>query len=72
MTTQKIKTEYLTKLKDIIYQENQLSNPQPFSLNKIFKKYPTQSLVKQVTTGELQNEVKQLKTQIKELQLIVN
>ena len=68
----KIKKEYLTKLKDIIYQENQLSSPQPFSLNKIFDKYPTQSLFKQVTTGELQNEVKQLKTQIKELQLIVN
>ena len=68
----KIKKKYLTKLKYIIYQENQLSDSQPFSLNKIFEKYPTQSLFKQVTTGELKNEVKQLKSQIKELQLIVN
>lgn len=45
----------------MIYQENQLYTPQIFSLNKIFEKYLTQSLFKQVTIGELQNNVKELK-----------
>ena len=68
----KTKKEYLLKLKDLVQRENQLSTPQPFSLNKIIKKYPSPTLFKQVTTGELQGEVKSLKTQIKELQQIVH
>jgi len=33
----------------------------PFSLCKIIEKYPSPTLFKQVTTGELQGEVKSLK-----------
>ena len=66
------KKEYLLKLKDLVQRENQLSTPQPFSLSKIIEKYPSPTLFKQVTTGELQGEVKSLKTQIKELQQIVH
>ena len=68
----KTKKEYLLKLKDLVQRENQLSTPQPFSLNKIIKKYPSPTLFKQVTTGELQGKVKSLKMQIKELQQIVH
>ena len=38
----------------------------------MFEKYSTQSLFRQVTTGELQAEVKQIKCQIKELQMTIN
>ena len=55
-------------MKDLVRRENQLSTPQPFSFSKIIEKYPSPTLFKQVTTGELQGEVKSLKTQIKELQ----
>lgn len=69
---QETKKEYLLKLKDLVQRENQLLTPQPFSLNRIIEKYPSPTLFKQVTTGELQGEVKNLKAQIKELQQIVH
>ena len=67
-----IKKEYLLKLKEIVTKEEKFTNPETYNLNRILEKYPTQSLFKQITTGELQTEIKQVKTQIRELQTIVN
>lgn len=67
-----IKKEYLLKLKEIVTKEEKFTNPETYNLNRILEKYPTQSLFKQITTRELQTEIKQVKTQIRELQTIVN
>ena len=68
-----LKKEYLEKLKTLILEEedktpNFTLNASPSSLPNIYKQFPIPNPFQQITTKELQQEINQLKTEIKYLQ----
>ena len=63
------KKEYLERLKSLIIQEEKMPKIiEPFSISKLLDKYPNINNMKKETTKDLQTEINNLKSQVKQLQ----